>query len=203
MAAAAPRPSRPVPRPKTTPRARLPSKQPGQTARHRKGLSESGGCDPNPQVGRRYTPKPLSEQILALCRAPAPAPAAAPTATGGASHSLATTADGAVWSWGAQWRRRPVGPRRRAGPVAAGAGRGLGWAARHRCVGWTPPHPRQHRRRRRLELGLWIPRPARPRRPGAGQFEPKKIEVWASRPPTPASSDGEDNSDGEDSDLDE
>ena len=34
------------------------------------------------------------------------------------------------------------------------------------------------------------------------QLLPKKIEAWASRPPTPASSDGEDNSDGEDSDLD-
>ena len=32
------------------------------------------------------------------------------------------------------------------------------------------------------------------------QFEPKKIEVWASRPPTPASSDG---SDGGDSELGE
>ena len=35
------------------------------------------------------------------------------------------------------------------------------------------------------------------------QLLPKKVEAWASRPPTPASSDGEDNSDREDSDLDE
>ena len=32
------------------------------------------------------------------------------------------------------------------------------------------------------------------------QLLPKKIEVWASRPPTPTSSDGEDSSGGEDSD---
>ena len=37
----------------------------------------------------------------------------------------------------------------------------------------------------------------------SNQLPPKKVEAWASRPPTPASSDGEDNSDGEDSDLDE
>jgi hypothetical protein len=61
----------------------------------------------------------------------------------GPRHTLANTADGAVWSWGYGYHGQ------------------LGHGDRER------------------------------------QFEPKKIEVWASRPPTPASSDGEGSSDGE------
>ena len=35
------------------------------------------------------------------------------------------------------WRLWPAGPRRPAGPAAAQEGRGLGWPARRRCVGWS------------------------------------------------------------------
>ena len=72
----------------------------------------------------------------------------------GREHNLAITADGSVWSWGYGVDGRLAHGDDQA-PVAAEEDRGLCWSARRRRVGWRGSQPRRHRRRRRLELGLW------------------------------------------------
>ena len=85
----------------------------------------------------------------------------------GAFHSLALTADGAVWSWGLGGdgrlghgdRQQQQLPKK----VEAFAGQ------RVRCFGWKQPQPRPHRRRCPLYLGQGRGRLPRPRR---GPVEP-------------------------------
>ncbi|EOD26271.1 hypothetical protein EMIHUDRAFT_442960 [Emiliania huxleyi CCMP1516] len=66
------------------------------------------------------------------------------------------------------WTLWRAGPRRPADSAAAKEGRGLGWPARRRRVGWRRAQPRPHRRRRCLYLGRWRTRPLRPRRGHVG-----------------------------------
>ena len=114
---------------------------------------------------------------------------------------MALTADGSVWSWGdgvfgrlghgdGQNQLLPKRVEALAGQrvvaLSAGDGHSLAITGDGAAWSWGSGGDGQlgHRDRER-------------------QLEPKKIEVWASRPPTPASSDGEGSSDGEDSDSDE
>ena len=117
----------------------------------------------------------------------------------GAWHSLALTSDGAVWSWGdgdggqlghgdEQQQLLPKKVEGFAGEGAVSAGTYHSIAIADGAVfTWGGGDDG------RLGHGEDL----------SNQLLPKKIEAWASRPPTPASSDGEDNSDGEDSLLDE
>ena len=119
----------------------------------------------------------------------------------GRYHSLALTADGAVWSWGGggygqlghsdeQIKLLPKKIDAFAGQrvvaVSAGHEHSLTLTADGAVWSWGCGYSGQLGHSDELN-----------------KFLPKKIEVWASRPPTPASSDGEDNSDGDDSDSDE
>ena len=120
----------------------------------------------------------------------------------GLCHSLALTAEGDVWSWGVGWngvlghgdeQRHPLPKKmeafagQRVVAVSAAGGRSIARTADVAVFTWGKGD------RGCLGHGEVL----------SNQSLPKKIEMWASRPPTPASSDGEGSSDGEDSDSDE
>ena len=117
----------------------------------------------------------------------------------GAAHSLAITADGAVWIWGWGYfgqlghgdEQRQLLPKKieafssqRVAAVSAGAVHTLALTADGAVFTWGKGESG------RLGHGEDL----------SDQLLPKKVEMWASRPPTPTSSDGEGSSGGEDSD---
>jgi alpha-tubulin suppressor-like RCC1 family protein len=122
-------------------------------------------------------------------------------APGHSHHSLALTADGVVWSWGRghagvlghgdeQDQLLPKKVEALAGQrvvaVSAGGDHGIALTVDGAVFAWGEG------RYGCLGHGEDL----------SNKLLPKKVEAWASRPPTPASSGGEDHSDGEDSDLD-
>ena len=116
----------------------------------------------------------------------------------GGTHSLALAADGSVWSWGwggngklghgdQQRQRQPKKVEAFAGlrviAVSAGGAHNLALTAGGAVWSWGFGRSGQLAHGDREH-----------------QFAPQKTEMWASRPPTPTSSDGEGSSGGEESD---